>query len=249
MIFKHYYYLHTLKENGMEIEIKEYIKGANEAEGLTVIIDVFRAMSVACYAFDNGVRRVIDVSTPDEAFKLKDKLQSETILVGENDEKKIPGFDYGNSPTEILTGNLRGKTMIHTTTAGTKGILNAAKATEILGAALVNASATARYIVAAKPEKVTLVAMGYRARERADEDILCANHIRDLIMGKENDISEEIKMLINGSGKRFFYPSNLDFSPPTDFFLCTDPDRFNFILKAINTPAGYAELVKIDFTS
>jgi len=233
----------------MEIEIKEFVKGAVEAEGVTVIIDVFRAMSVACYAFDYGVKRIIDVSSAEDALKLKNKLQSETILVGERDEKKIPGFDFCNSPTEMLTGKIRGKTMIHTTTAGTRGILSATKATEVLGAALVNARATAKYIAFLKPEKVTLVAMGYRARESADEDILCAHHIRDLIMGREKDITEDIKMLLNGSGRRFFEPANLDFSPPTDFFLCTDPDRFNFVLKAINTPGGYAELIKVDFNS
>ena len=50
MIFKHYYYLHILKNSKMDITIKEFIKGAQEAQGVTVIIDVFRAFSTACYA-------------------------------------------------------------------------------------------------------------------------------------------------------------------------------------------------------
>lgn len=230
----------------MEITIREFIRGAEEAEGLTVIIDVFRAMSVACYAFDNGVKRVIDVSTPSEAFDLRDRLAPECILVGERDEKKIESFDFCNSPTEMLTGKIPGKTMIHTTTAGTRGILSAVQATETLGAGLVNASATARYILMKKPEKVTLVAMGYRAKERADEDILCAEYIKDRLSGKETDISDKIVKLKEGSGKRFFDPANLSFSPPTDFFLCTDTDKFSFALRAVINPAGYAELVRID---
>lgn len=230
----------------MEIRIKEFVAGACEAEGLTVIIDVFRAMTVACYAFDNGVRRVLNVSSPEDAFTLRDKLTAETILVGERDEMKIEGFEYCNSPTEMLTGSVRGKTMIHTTTAGTKGILSACCATEVLGAGLVNAGATARYISMKDPAVVTLVAMGYRAKEKADEDILCANYIRDVVLGKEPDITSDIKSLRTGSGKRFFDPANLKFSPPTDFFLCTDLDRFNFILKAVLATSGYAELVRVE---
>ncbi len=229
----------------MEITIKEFIKGAQEAQGLTVIIDVFRAFSTACYAFDNGINRLLDVATPEEAFALRDKLKAEVIIAGEQDEKKPAGFDYGNSPTEMLTGSLAGKTMIHCTTAGTRGIISASGATEILGAGLVNAGAVASYISMIRPEKVTLVAMGYRATETAEEDMLCARYIKDLLQGRETDISKETEALRKGAGSRFFNPANLDFSPPTDFFLCTDLNRFNFVLRAVITAGGYAEILRI----
>jgi len=230
----------------MVITIKEFIKGAREAEGVTVIIDVFRAFSTACYAFDSGIRRLINVATPDEAFALGEKLKTETIIAGEREEKKPEGFDMGNSPTEMLTSNLKGKTMIHCTTAGTNGIMNAAGATEILGAGLVNARAVASYINMINPGKVTLVAMGYRGVESAEEDLLCARYITELLCGNEADISNEINTLRKGSGSRFFNPGNLSFSPPTDFFLCTDLNRFNFVLKAVMTTPGYAEILRLD---
>ena len=230
----------------MEITIKEFIKGAQEAQGVTVIIDVFRAFSTACYAFDSGVNRLINVATPEEAFALRNKLKAEVIIAGEQGEKKPAGFDYGNSPTEMLTGSVAGKTMIHCTTAGTRGIISAAGATEILGAGLVNAGAVASYISMIRPEKVTLVAMGYRARETAEEDLLCARYIRELLEGCESDISNEMEALREGSGSRFFNPANLAFSPPTDFFLCTDLNRFNFALRAVITAGGYAEILRIN---
>lgn len=230
----------------MEITIKEFIKGAQEAQGVTVIIDVFRAFSTACYAFDSGIKRLVDVGTPDEAFTLRDKLGADTIIAGEQNEMKPEGFDLGNSPTEMLTSRLEGKTMIHCTTAGTNGIVNAAGATELLGAGLVNAGAVASYISMMNPEKVTLVAMGYRAVESAGEDLLCARYIRDLLMGHETDISSETEGLRKGSGRRFFDPANINFSPPTDFFLCTDLNRFNFVLRAVMTNRGYAEILRID---
>ncbi|HPE22085.1 MAG TPA: 2-phosphosulfolactate phosphatase [Bacteroidales bacterium] len=230
----------------MDITIKEFIKGAQEAQGVTVIIDVFRAFSTACYAFDNGISRLLAVATPAEAFALRDKLKADVIIAGEQDEKISPGFDYGNSPTEMLTGKLAGKTMIHCTTAGTRGLLNATGATELIGAGLVNAGAVASYISTLNPPKVTLVAMGYRATERAREDMLCAQYIADLLQGKDPDISDEAEALRTGSGSRFFRHENLGFSPPTDFFLCTDLNRFNYVLRAVITTAGYAEILRFD---
>lgn len=230
----------------MEIRISEFVEGAKNAEGLTVIIDVFRAFSVACYAFDGGISRLFDVSEPKDAFMLKEKYKGEILLVGERGEKKISGFDAGNSPTEILQVNLSGKIMIHTTTAGTNGILSSGGATEVLGASLVNASATARYIRQVSPEMVTLVAMGYRANMSTEEDLLCARYIRDLLTGRNTDIKDEVKNLRFSSGSRFFNPDNLLHSPPSDFFLCTDLNRFDFVIKAGITSEGYAELFKID---
>ncbi|MRR19238.1 2-phosphosulfolactate phosphatase [bacterium] len=233
----------------MDIIIKEFIKGAREAQGVTVIIDVFRAFSTACYAFDNGIKRLIDVATPAEAIALKDKLKADAIIAGEQDEKKPDGFDLGNSPTEMLTGHIEGKTMIHCTTAGTRGILNASGASEILGAGLVNAGAVVSYISRLNPEKVTLVAMGYRGQESAEEDLLCARYIRELLKGNETDISAEITALRSGSGSRFFKPENLFFSPPTDFFLCTELNRFSFALRAVITASGYAEIIRVDMSN
>ena len=108
----------------MKVEILEFVDGAKKARGVAVIIDVFRAFSVACYAFDSGASGIIATAGVDEAFQLKYKY-SNSVLAGERDEKKIPGFDFGNSPTEILQADLRGKTVIHTTTAGTQGLINA----------------------------------------------------------------------------------------------------------------------------
>jgi len=108
----------------MKVEILEFAEGARNAKGIAVIIDVFRAFSVACYAFDSGAVRIIATSEVSEAFKLG-KNYKNSVLVGERDERKIEGFDFGNSPTEIIKADLSGKTVIQTTTAGTRGLINA----------------------------------------------------------------------------------------------------------------------------
>ena len=160
----------------MKVEILEFVEGARNAKGVAVIIDVFRAFSVACYAFDAGAVRIIATSEVSEAFQLKKKYKN-SVLVGERDEKKIEGFDFGNSPTEIIKADLTGKTVIHTTTAGTQGLINAINADIVLTGSFVNAGAIIRYIKTINPEHVSLVAMGYRATISAEEDLLCAELI------------------------------------------------------------------------
>jgi 2-phosphosulfolactate phosphatase len=229
----------------MKIEITEFVEGARQAKGLTVIIDVFRAFSVECYAMDSGAAKIIATGEVAEAFELK-KRYMKAVLVGERDEKKIKGFDYGNSPTEIIKADLTGKIVIHTTTAGTNGLVNAVNADTIVAGSFVNASAVVRYIVTAAPEHVSLVAMGYRARESAEEDLLCAEYIESLITRRNGNFETRIANLRITSGKRFFIPENIDFSPPTDFFLCTMTNRFNFVLKAEKRFDGNFDMERID---
>jgi 2-phosphosulfolactate phosphatase len=229
----------------MQVEILEFSEGAQKAKGVAVIIDVFRAFSVCCYAFDAGAKRIIATGSIDDAFDLKLKY-SNSVLVGERDEKKIEGFDFGNSPTEIIKSDLHGKTVIHTTTAGTKGLVKALNANVVLTGSFVNTSAVVRYIKAINPEYVSLVAMGYRAIHSAEEDLLCAEIIASGLNDKTNIHEERIADLQNTSGKRFFNPDNINFSPPSDFFLCTMKDRFNFVVKAEKRLDGNIDLIKID---
>jgi 2-phosphosulfolactate phosphatase len=229
----------------MKTEILEFVDGAKNAKGIVVIIDVFRAFSVACYAVDAGAVRIIATSEVSEAFRLKQKYKN-SVLIGERDEKKIEGFDFGNSPTEIIKSDLSGKTVIHTTTAGTQGLINAKNADIILTGSFVNAGAIVKYIKSIDPEYVTLVAMGYRATTSAEEDLLCAELISSELKNEMFLPEDRIANLKNTSGKRFFDRRNIDFSPPTDFFLCTMLDRFDFVLKATRRFDGNIDLMKIE---
>jgi 2-phosphosulfolactate phosphatase len=229
----------------MRVEILEFAGGAKEAKGVTVIIDVFRAFSTACYVYDSGAVRLIATGEVEKACALR-TMYKHSVLAGERDEKKVDGFDFGNSPTEIMKSDLQGMTVILTTTAGTNGLINASDADLLLTGSLVNAGAVIKYIKALDPPLVSLVAMGYRAAIPAAEDLLCAEMIRAGLSGVKKDFQSDIGDLRHSAGKRFFDPANLDFSPPTDFFLCTMTDRFDFILKAESRLDGNIDLVKID---
>ena len=80
-------------------------------------------------------------ATIDEALALGAALSRARVLAGERHARRLPGFDAGNSPTEILALDLRGRALVHTTHAGTQGLVNAAGADEVLTGAFVNISA------------------------------------------------------------------------------------------------------------
>jgi 2-phosphosulfolactate phosphatase len=214
----------------MEVKILNLIDGAKQAEGLTVIIDVFRAFSVACYAFGNNVKKIIPVGNIDIAYKLK-KENPDFLLIGERKGKRLEGFDYGNSPTEFENIDFSGKTIVQTTSSGTQGIANAKNAEEIITGSFVNAQAIIDYIKKKNPEKVSLVAMGSLGETITKDDVLFAEYIKNALEGKVNNFSvmvEEIRKC--PSGAKFFDPE-MSWAPERDFDLCLALDKFDFVLK------------------
>ena len=215
----------------MQIQILEFVEGSRKAQGLTVIIDVFRAFSLEAFLFNQGAKKVIPVAEVNEAFALK-KSNRDFILIGERLERIVPGFDYGNSPTAINNYDFNNKTIVHTTSAGTLGLVNAINASEIITGSFVNISAIIQYIRDKNPKMVSLVAMGFRAESTADEDILCAQYIKNELEGKPNDFKNMVSTIKIGTGARFFDLANKVHSPPSDFDLCLEINKFSFVIKA-----------------
>ncbi len=212
-----------------EIEVTDFVAGARAARGLVVVIDVFRAFSVAAYASAAGVRHIIPVASIEDARALKAR-HPDALLVGERHARRLPGFDSGNSPTELERLDLRGRMLIHTTHSGTQGLTNATAADEVITGALVNAGAIVRYVQSRAPACVTLVRMGHEARENCDEDDLCAELIARRLRGEPDvtDIRERLRQA--PSAVKFFDPA-CDWAPERDFELCTRVDAFDFVLR------------------
>jgi 2-phosphosulfolactate phosphatase len=229
----------------MNIQILHLIEGARQATGLTVIIDVFRAFSTACYVVGNGAERMIPVGNLDLAYRLKKQLPA-SLLIGERGGERPPEFNYGNSPADIEHVDFRGRTVIHTTSAGTQGIANATQADEILTGSFCNADAIIRYIQKQRPEHTSLVCMGHAALEPSDEDTLCARYIKASLEGKPLDF-EQIRTHLRGyrSARKFFNPT-IAWAPERDFELCLSLNRFDFVLKVRQNADGYSELCKCD---
>ncbi|MCX6237824.1 MAG: 2-phosphosulfolactate phosphatase [Bacteroidia bacterium] len=214
----------------MEIEILQLTEGAKMAKGLTVVIDVFRAFSTTCYVFAAGAEKIIPVEHVEEAINLKKTLKN-VVMLGERNERKVPGFDFGNSPTHIINQNFSGKTIIMTTSSGTQGIANATLADEIITGSFVNAEAIITYIRKIEPAVVSLVCMGYEGRYPTQEDTFLAEYVRDKLLNKETNFEIMKQILRTGDGVRLLDPANHEWSPASDFELCLDINRFDFVLK------------------
>lgn len=227
------------EETDMDIEIFHLIEGARQAEGLTVIIDVFRAFTMECFLYDLGAAEVRPVGALEEAYAWKRKDPS-CILAGERQGRRMEGCELGNSPSSLTPELIRGKRVIHTTSAGTQGIVNAVHAEEILTGSFVNAHAVAEYIRKKNPRKVSLVCMGKAGLEPAEEDELCAVYLKALLeKGEMPDIANRLYALREGGGRHFFDPEQQDVYPERDFWLCITPGRFQFVLRVEKDADGF----------
>lgn len=229
----------------MNIRILQLIEGAKQATGIAVIIDVFRAFTVEAYLTAQGAEKIIPVGDVEKAFELK-RENPDYILIGEREGVKIEGFDFGNSPSQIRGVDFSGKTVVHTTSAGTQGIVNASGADEILTGSLVNAKAIARYIKKSGAKDVSLVCMGLRAKREIEEDTLCARYIKSLLEDNPIALDDEIENLKVTSGAKFFDAALQNVFPKDDFFMSTKVNCFDFVLKLKKVQNGDDFMEKID---
>jgi 2-phosphosulfolactate phosphatase len=213
-----------------EVRLADFVAGARAARGLVVVIDVFRAFSVAAHAFARGARTIIPVADIADARELK-RLHPDWLLIGERHARPLPGCDAGNSPTELERLDLRDRTIIHTTHSGTQGLAAATSADEVITGALVNAAAIVRYIRARAPTTVTLVRMGHEAVERCAEDDLCAQLLARRVAGEQPETAGFREQLRTAPSAQKFFDPACDWAPQRDFELCTQVDVFDFVLR------------------
>lgn len=214
----------------MRIEKTDFVAGAQAARGLAVIIDVFRACSLAVHAFARGVAAMVPVASIEAARELK-RQHPDWLLLGERRARPLPGFDGGNSPARLADFELAGRCLIHTTHAGTQGLAMAHAADEVLTGALVNAGAIVRYIERRRPAIVTLVRMGHQARERCMEDDLCAELIERRLRGEHEWAPDAGALLRQAPAAAKFFDPACDWAPREDFDLCTRLDACDFVLQ------------------
>ncbi len=214
----------------MEIRVESLLEGARRASGTVVIVDVFRAFTTAAVAFSRGVSKIIMVAEPAEALAMKARGLGD-LCVGEVNGIKPKEFDFGNSPFEMAGADIDGKVIIQSTRAGTTGVTAATEASTVYAASFVVARATARAILRDNPAMVTIVAMGWNARMRTDEDELCALYLRNLLEGREPN-PDALRQLVQASGQvgKFYDPAQPHFHPE-DCEMALDINRYDFAIR------------------
>lgn len=152
-----------------------------------IVVDVLRASSTIVQALDSGYRRVLCCAEVDEAFALRDEL-GEGALAGERLAASIPGFDFGNSPREMVEPIA--ETLILTTTNGTRAIVAAASRCEtVFVGSLINLDVVAA-AANARARDVVVLCAGVDGK-RTEDDAYCAGRIVELLRAERGKNADE----------------------------------------------------------
>ncbi|PZX20668.1 2-phosphosulfolactate phosphatase [Breznakibacter xylanolyticus] len=212
---------------------------ANKLDGATaVVIDVLRATSVMVTAFANGLGELITVTSPEQAFAMREQ-RPEVLLGGEKDAICVPGFDLDNSPFNYTRERIQGRTLVMSTSNGTRAIHGALPASRLLIGAFLNGDAVCKAI--SDDARVVLVCSGSQNAFTL-EDALCAGFLAHRLeqLGVElqmTDFALSMKVLYELSMHHLsavasqgnHYQLLLKKGFPRDLNYCFTPDLFQVV--------------------
>ncbi|HTR43540.1 MAG TPA: 2-phosphosulfolactate phosphatase [Pseudomonadales bacterium] len=163
------------------------LAGRDLRQVVCVVFDVLRATSTFVTALKNGATAIIPVSEISEALETG-KRRPEVLLGGERKGVKIRTpegeFDFGNSPREYAPEKVNGKTIVSTTTNGTRALRACTGAKMVLAASFLNLGATANFLGEEKIENVLIVCAG-TGENVALEDVLAAGALCEKLWGPD----------------------------------------------------------------
>lgn len=216
----------------MEIRRLSLAAGAQAARGVAVVIDVFRAFTCEPLLYRAGAARVLLEGNIAACLARR----GDAVLVGENNEEPIAGFDLTNSPYLILQRGpalFAGRTVIHRTTSGVTGALAAlGHCDEVWLAGYVTARATIQHILSRRPPLVSIVAMGIRSMAPAPEDERCGDYLEHLLTGTPYDHVAAVAEILSGETAGKFLRGDKSYLPVQDPAICLQRDLFDFALRA-----------------
>lgn len=156
------------------------------SDTVCVVFDVLRATSSMVTALGNGAQAILPVAEIPEALALR-RERPQVLLAGERDGVRIPAnltgsipFDLGNSPREFTREKVDGKTIVMSTTNGTRALRACARARTTLIGSFLNLGATARRLAQERPTSLLLVCSG-TFEQAAYEDVLGAGALSELL--------------------------------------------------------------------
>ena len=205
-----------------------------------IVVDVLRATSTIAQALASGYERVLCCAEIDEALSLRAELP-DSLLGGERKAIRVEGFDVGASPREFLEP--RARTLILSTTNGTRAILETARHCErVLLGSLLNLSSAAR---AAQGDDVVVVCAGFQSGFALD-DAYCAGRIVSLLRGERTHAATASELLahafpsaIDGLNARTYGPPGLE----EDIAYCAQEDLLDAVPELTGMVGSAAEIM------
>lgn len=181
------------------------IKDSKLENKIAIVIDMFRATSVITTALSNGCKEVIPFLTIEESKEYAETLnRDEYVLGGERKAIKIEGFDLSNSPLEYTKEVVKDKSVIMTTTNGTRTLTECGAAKRIFIAAMINGKAVAEKLAEIN-EDVVIVNAGTNGNFSMD-DYICSGYIINEIL----KIRKNVELTDIAKTANMIYESNTD---------------------------------------
>lgn len=172
--------------------------------GIVVVIDILRATSAMVAAFEHGVDRIIPVGTIEEARQYIGRPGY--IAAAERNGEVVEGFAYGNSPLAYVDQDLRGKTIVMTTTNGTKAINLAKNARRLVIGSFLNLTALSDWLLS-QNENVLLLCSGWKDKFNLEDSVFAGAVMERLLasgkFGVEEDSSIAAKYMFMSARDNF----------------------------------------------
>jgi 2-phosphosulfolactate phosphatase len=193
-----------------------------------IVVDVIRASSTIAQALSAGYERVLCCAEIEDAQALRAEID-DAVVGGERDAVRIEGFDVGASPREFLRP--RARTLILSTTNGTRAILAAAsRCDEVLIGSLLNLGALVN-LVLAREEDVAILCAGFKSTFALD-DAYCAGRIVERLAGDDSDaalaaalVARAFPDAVAGLNARTYGPPGLE----DDIAFCAQEDLVDVV--------------------
>jgi 2-phosphosulfolactate phosphatase len=157
-----------------------------------VVVDVLRATTTIVHALAAGATEVVPCLEVEEAREIAAGIGKQAVLGGERGGTQIPGFDLGNSPAEYSRERVAEKTVVFTTTNGTRAMLRCKAARRVLIGAFVNFSAVCRELAGDEP--IALVCAGTDGHVTREDTLLAGAVVDDLVRSKRCRLNDQAEI-------------------------------------------------------
>lgn len=172
---------------------------------VVVVIDVLRATTTMCVALDQGADKVIPVETIEDCLSYRGR--EGYILAGERNGRKVEGFHFGNSPFEFMNGVVKGKTLVLTTTNGTRAIKMAENSYQVVIGGFLNFTAITKWLIS-EGRDTLLLCSGWRDKFNLEDTIFAGaiiHHIKEFFLVDSDSSFAAEKLYLNSRRNLFHF--------------------------------------------
>ena len=192
-----------------------------------VVIDVLRSFTTAAVALSRDASALIPVEDLSAARGLCAELPQAVSVGAIAGGDPAPGFEYGNSPSALMTAAIAGRPVVLSTAAGVRGLELFRDAPRLYACSLVCACATAQALRSDGTRSVCFVITGEWRDRDGDEDIACADYLEVLLTGRTPDPADYARRVRTSDFGRRFASGKFLHLPVADLDIAAQPNLFD----------------------